>query len=101
MPTIEQALEYMGIDYVDEMVRNNVTRAMATAARTLRGAVGDDVFDLLPGDERAAELVLIYTDDLYSERGVGVKVSANTRKLVHSMEWQLKLELRRAREARA
>lgn len=101
MPTIEQALEYMGIDYVDDMIRNNVTRAMATAARTLRGAVGDDVFDLLPGDERAAELILIYTDDLYSERGVGAKVSANTRKLVHSMEWQLKLELRKAREARA
>lgn len=101
MPTIEQALEYMGIDYVDDMIRNNVTRAMATAARTLRGAVGDDVFDLLPGDERATELILIYTDDLYSERGVGAKVSANTRKLVHSMEWQLKLELRKAREARA
>lgn len=101
MPTIEQALEYMGIDYVDDMIRNNVTRAMATAARTLRGAVGDDVLDLLPDDPRATELVLIYTDDLYSERGVGAKVSAATRQLVHSMEWQLKLELRRAREARA
>lgn len=99
MPTIEQALEYMGIDYVDDMIRNNVTRAMATAARTLRGAVGDDVFNLLPDDERVAELVLIYTDDLYSERGVGAKVSAATRQLVHSMEWQLKLELRKAREA--
>jgi GTPase len=91
----------MGIDYVDDMIRNNVTRAMATAARTLRGAVGDDVLDLLPGDERVAELILIYTDDLYSVRGVGDKVSAATRKLVHTMEWQLKLELRRAREARA
>lgn len=101
MPTIEQALDYMGIDYVDDMIRSNVTRALNTAARTLRGAVGDDVLDLLPGDERAAELILIYTDDLYSERGVGAKVSAATRQLVHSMEWQLKLELRRAREARA
>jgi GTPase len=101
VPTIEQALEYMGIDYVDDMIRSNVTRAMNTAARTLRGAVGDDVLDLLPGDERATELILIYTDDLYSERGVGAKVSAATRQLVHSMEWQLKLELRRAREARA
>ena len=41
MPTIEQALEYMGIDYADELVRHNVSRAMATAARTLRGAVGE------------------------------------------------------------
>lgn len=99
MPTIEQALDYMGIDYADDMIRANVNRAMATAARTLLGAVGDDVEELLPNDPRVAELILIYTDDLYSERGVGAKVSAATRQLVHSMEWQVKLELRRAREA--
>lgn len=99
MPTIEQALDYMGIDYADDMIRSNVNRAMATAARTLLGAVGDDVEELLPNDPRVTELVLIYTDDLYSERGVGAKVSAATRQLVHSMEWQVKLELRRAREA--
>lgn len=98
MPTIEQALEYMGIDYADELVRHNVSRAMATAARALRSAVGDDVEEYLPDDPRVVELILIYTDDLYSERGVSAKVSGATRNLVASMELQLRLELRRAKE---
>ena len=101
MPTFEEALNYLGIDEVDDMIRANVNRALATAAQTLKGAVGNDVEALLPGDPRAKELILIYADDLYSERGVGAKVSAATRQLVHTMEWQLKLELRRAREAMA
>lgn len=101
MPSLNDALDYMGIDYADDKVSKNAQRALDTAKRALRGAVGDDVFVLLPGDERAKELVLMYTDDLYSERGVGNKVSAATRKLAADMELQLRLELRRAREAAA
>ena len=59
--------------------------------------VGADVETLLPDDPRAKELVLIYTDDLYSQRGVSAKVSGATRNLVHSMELQLQMELRTAR----
>ncbi|MBO5123416.1 MAG: hypothetical protein J6B99_09700 [Oscillospiraceae bacterium] len=99
MPTLNDALQYMGIDYVDAMVSANAQRALDTAKRILKGAVGEDVFDLMPDDERARELVLMYTDDLYSERGVALKVSAATRKLAADMELQLRLELRRAREA--
>lgn len=97
MPTIDEALQYLGIDYQDTQVLANVTRALATAARTLQGAVGADVFDLLPDDARAKELTLIYLDDLYSNRGESAKVSGATRKLVESMELQLRLELRAAR----
>jgi hypothetical protein len=87
----------MGIDYPDELIRANVKRALATADRTLRGAVGEDVWDRLPGDERAKELVLTYAHDLYSTRGVSAKVSGATRQLVYAMELQLTLELRAAR----
>lgn len=96
MPTYEEALEYLGIDYADDVVKRNVTRALATAGATLRGAVGDDVETLLPGDPRVKELVLIYADDLYSNRGVAAKVSGATRRLVQTMELQLRLELREA-----
>ena len=99
MPTLNEALQYMGIDYADAMVSANVQRAIDTAKRILKGAVGDDVFDLMPDDERAKELVLMYADDLYSERGVALKVNAATRKLAADMELQVKLELRRLREA--
>lgn len=101
MPTLTDALNYMGIDYADAMVSANVQRALDAARRYLKGAVGEDIEKYFPDDERVKELVLMYTDDLYSERGTSAKVSATTRKLVHSMEFQLRLELVRAREAEA
>lgn len=101
MPTLMEALEYLGIDYTDDVVVRNVERAMDTAVKTLYGAVGADVETLLPDDPRAKELVLIYLDDLYSTRGVSAKVSGATRQLVRTMELQLQMELRRKREEAA
>ena len=99
MPTIKDVLAYLGIDYADEVVEANVQRALNAAWATLRGSIGDDVDKYLPGDQRVTELLMIYVDDLYSERGVSAKVSGATRLLVNTMEWQLRLELARAREA--
>lgn len=98
MPTIEEAKLYLGIDYEDPVVTANVKRALATAVKTLHGAVGSDIEDHMPEDPRAKELVLIYLDDLYSNRGVSAKVSGATRQLVATMELQLLLELRQLRE---
>ena len=98
MPTIEDALAYLGIDYADDLVRKNVNRALATAVKVLHGAVGEDVETHMPNDPRARELVLIYMDDLYSEKGVSAKVSGATRRMVADMEMQLRLELRTLRE---
>lgn len=98
MPTLEEALEYMGIDYADDVIRRRATRAMASARQVLLGAVGEDVETYLPEDPRIGELILIYTDDLYSERGVRAKVSNATRNLVANMVLQLKLELSRKKE---
>ena len=97
MPDYNEALSYLGIDYQDAVVTWNVTRAMAAAAKTLQGAVGGDVFDLLPNDARVRELILIYTDDLYSNRGVAAKVSNATRLSVATMELQVRLDLRALR----
>lgn len=101
MPTYEEALDYLGIDYADDVVKRNVTRAMAAAAKTLQGAVGADVLQLMPNDERVKELILIFTDDLYSTRGVAAKVSGATRQLVYTMELHVKLDLRKLREEAA
>lgn len=97
MVTIEDALDYIGIDYADEKVRKNVLRALESAKEIVYGAVGYDVEVYLPNDSRTAELILIYTDDLYSERGVNAKVSNAVRLSVGNMELQLKLDLRRSR----
>lgn len=98
MPTIEEALIYLGIDYTDDVVTANVKRALATAVKTLCGSVGEDIEKFMPDDSRVKELVLIYLDDLYSNRGVSAKVSGATRQLVSTIELQLRLELRQLRE---
>ena len=95
--TIDEALQHLGIDYPDEVITANVARALKAADSTLRGAVGADVWDLMKDDGRAEELLLIYMDDLYSERGVSAKVSGATRRMVAAMELQLQLELRHLR----
>lgn len=94
MPTYAEALKYLGIDYAenDEVIKYNVERALKTAELTVRGAVGRDVFETLTGDSRLSELVLIFTDDLYTNRGVSAKVSGATRRLVGDMCEQLRQE---------
>lgn len=100
MPTYEDALAYLGIDYDDDVIiRKNVIRALNTANETLKGAVGEDVWELLTDSSRAKELTLIYLDDLYSDKGVvSAKVTGSTRRMVQTMELQLKMELRKLRE---
>ena len=100
MVTIDDALTYLGVDYADDAVTANVQRALNTAQKTLKGAIGADWETYLPDDPRADQLVLIYLDDLYSDRGVvSSKTSSTTRRLVADMELQLRMELRQAKEA--
>lgn len=101
MPTMDEARDYLGIDYTDAVTDANVSRALATARKTVLGAVGDDVDTYLPDDPRVKELTLIYLDDLYSQRGVSAKVTGATRRLVSDMEQQLRLELSTARATAA
>ena len=91
MPTSEEVLQYLGIDYADKMVNSNIERSIKTADAYLKGAIGKEY----PTDDpRAKELALIFIADLYDNRGVIEKVSGNVRKLVDDMMLQLRLELR-------
>lgn len=101
MPTVDDALVYMGIDYPDDVVRKNATRALHAAIKTLHGSVGEDVEQLLPNDERVQELVLMFTDDLYKQRGYSAKVTGATRRMAADMIMQLQMELRTLREGAA
>ena len=101
MPTLNEAMQYLGIDYPDALIYSNVARTLAAAEQVLYGAVGADVQTYLPGDPRVSELILIYLEDLYSQRGIAAKVTGATRRLVADMEQQLRMELRAAKEAEA
>lgn len=99
MLTVIDALQHLGIDYADDMVQANVARALSDAESYLMGAVGADVFQLMGDDPRVDRLTLTYLDDLYDERGTSAKAGSAKRDMIHSMEWQLKLELIRKRGA--
>lgn len=98
MPTIQDALFYLGIDEVDEMVTFNVQRAMATAVKRLHRAIGEDVEEYLPDDPEAKELVLIYTREAYDADSLTDKARAALNHLKADLEPQLRLELRDAKE---
>lgn len=99
MPTLEEALAYLGIDYADDMVSSNVQRALNAAVGVVKGAVGDDVIDSFPDNAKLRELILLHMADLYDQRNTTtLKGNAVNRRIVDSMEWQLKLELKRLKE---
>lgn len=92
----QDVLDYLGIDYADDMIKRNIDRAILTADSYLKSSIGEDY---PVTDPKAKELALIIVSDLYDNRGltVAANVSANTRKLVDDMSLQLKLELRRSK----
>lgn len=87
---LDEFITYLGIDEPDDMICANAKRALSAADHMVYSAVGDN----MTGDSRYKELVFIYAEDLYSNRGGSGKVSAATKQLTQRMELQLKLEHR-------
>lgn len=98
MPTYQDALYYLGIDEVDEQIKANVERAMATAEKKVHGSIGPDVERYLPNDPRVVELALIYTRESYDGDNLTDKARAALKHLRDDLEPQLRLELRQAKE---
>lgn len=92
MVTTDEVLNYLGIDYSDNMVAANVERTISTADAWMKGAVGIDYPD---NDPRAKELMLIVIADLYDNRGIHDTVSGAVRQLVSDFALQLRLDLRK------
>lgn len=89
--TQEDLLPHLGIDYVDDMVEVNLTRAINTADGYLRESVGDNY----PVDHPLTkELALIYASNAYETRG-DIKLAGNERKLSDDLAQKLRLYLRR------
>jgi len=91
--TTDEVLNYLGIDYADDMVTANISRLINTADSYLKGAIGENY----PIDNpKAKELALLLISDLYDNRGLTSASSNTVRKLISDLEWQLKMELRRS-----
>lgn len=99
MLTIEDALAHLGYDEVDDSIMRVVSSELAEATGYLRGAVGVDVLELMPSESRVDTLLKAYLDDLHDDRGITSAKAGNAkREMIHSIEWQLRLELARLRE---
>lgn len=98
MPTFQDALYYLGIDEVDDMIKANVTRAMATAIKRLHRAIGTNVETYLLNDPEVNELVLIYTREAYDADSLTDKARAALKHQRDDLEPQLRLALRAAKE---
>ena len=98
MPTMNDAMVYLGIEpeYADNRIQQNVSDALSAAIGLLRGGVGANADTVFAEDARARQLVLLYTDDLYSERTLGTKANAAQRRLADSLELQLRMEYAKA-----
>lgn len=102
MLTLTDALRHLGYDEVDETITGTVTDELAEACSYLQGAVGEDIFELLPDDPRVDILLKAYLDDLHDDRGTTSAKAGNAkREMVHSTEWQLRMKLSRKREEAA
>lgn len=99
MLTVEDALRHLGYDEPDETISRTVTDELAEAKSYLQGAVGSDIFELMPDEPRINTLLKAYLDDMHDDRGTtSAKANNAKRDMVHSTEWQLRLELARKRE---
>lgn len=92
----QEALDYLGIDYADDMVTRNVNRLIETADSYLKSAVGENY---PVNDPKAKEVALLVISDLYDNRGMTINNFNITRKIIDDMTLQLQLELRRATES--
>lgn len=88
-------LDYIGLDYTDNMIDNNIARAINTADGFLRESVADDY----PVDHPLTkELALIYASNAYENRGE-ISLSNNERKLSSDIAMKLRLYIRRVSNA--
>lgn len=99
MLTVDEALVHLGYDIVDAQILALVNAELESAKAYLQGAVGADIFTLMPDDPRVNILLRAYLDDQHDDRGTtSVKAGNAKREMIHSTEWQLRCELARLRE---
>ena len=96
MVTLQDALDYLGIDETDDVIERRVVKAMQSGEAMMRGAVGEDVREMLPDDPRIDELALYFTGEAYDDRAGSQKQVSVRSRYACDLELQLKTARRRA-----
>ncbi len=92
--SVEDLMQYLGIDWADEAVAANARRCLAAADAYVTGAIGADVDR---DDARCEHVTLAVAADMYDNRQLmtesgGSKVSGAMRSLVRDLSLQLRVE---------
>lgn len=91
---LQDLYDYLGIDYADDMVKRNATRAIKAADAFIKGGVAEDYPE---DDPRAKELALALSGAFYDARGaMSDKALNNYRRMIDDIMLQLRCEARRA-----
>lgn len=90
--SVEEVMEYLGIDYKDGSVSNRLEHLIGVADLHLKGSLGENY---PTEDKRVKEIALIIIEDLYDNHDLNEKVSGNVRRLVNDFSLQIKCEMKR------
>lgn len=92
--TEQDVFDYLGIDYVDDMVSRRVRTLIETVDSYLTGAIGKDYAIAVAPDNlsKAREIGLMLIAELYDSRGITYKERSVIRTLLSSMLLQLQLD---------
>lgn len=92
--TEQDVLDYLGVDYADDMVSRRVRALIDAVDSYLTGAIGND-YAVAVGPEslaKAREVGLMLIGELYDNRGAGSKERSVIRVLLSSMLLHLQLD---------
>lgn len=88
MPSNSEILDYLRIDYADDVAIRNIEQYTKVAEAYLIGAIG-----VIPkNDERVKQLALFIIEDLFDRSSYTIKESSNLQKLKQSLILQLQCE---------
>lgn len=92
MLTDEEVLNFLGIDYADDMIKSNISMMKSAAASFLNSSIGENGD---PEDARAKMIALAVIADMYDNRtynDYANKTSIAVRNLINDFSLQLRLE---------
>lgn len=83
--SIEEVNTYLGIDYDDDVSKENIKRFISVAEKYIQGAI-----DKVPeNDERVKQLALFIIEDLYDRSSYSIKENAAITRIKNSIIMQL------------
>lgn len=87
--TVQEAKDYLGIDYADEMIERRLNSVIRSTDLFLDGAIGKG-YDKT--DDRVKEVALMIIGEMFEDRALTSKETGSYRRLTQNLLYQLRIE---------